>query len=205
VGKSYPDQVRAAERAEIRQRYRRRTRPGMSTLRCAELDRLFDHRYRGDVLPDDDSGRGDVRIMVHTLGRRSDPMQRITAWLARRAPWFVGEERERLIDAVMENPLRWRADTLGRMLGLTTADRSLLRICTIGPIDSTAAERKEARRLKSIERKRSIRRAAGKPLCTERTRNSVNSQAPWKAAGIDRSTWFRRRARSRNATNAATV
>jgi hypothetical protein len=201
---SYPDQVRAAERAEIRRRYRR-GKIGMSTLRTAELDRLFDHRYRGIILPDDDAGRGDVRIMLHTLGRRSEPIQRIETWLACRAPWFVGEDRDRLIEAVLDNPLRWRADTLGRMLSLTTAERTMLKIRTIGPIDSTAAERKEARRLKSLERKRSIRRAAGKPLIAERTRNSVNSQAPWKAEGINRSTWFRRRARDRTATSTATV
>jgi hypothetical protein len=202
---SYPDQVRSAERAEIRRRYRRRGKIGMSTLRTAELDRLFDHRYRRDALPDDDAGRGDIRIMLHTLGRRSDPIQRIDAWLARRASWFVGEDRDRLIEAVMDNPLRWRADTLGRMLGLTTAERAALKIRTIGPIDSTAAERKEARKRKSIERKRAIRRAAGKPHSADRVRNSVNSQAPWKAACIDRSTWFRRRARHRNATSTATV
>jgi hypothetical protein len=200
---SYPDKVRAAERAEIRRRYRR-GKIGMSTLRCAELERLFDRRYRGDVLPDDDSGRGDIRIMVHTLGRRSDPIQRIDAWLARRAPWFVGEDRDRLIAAVMNNPLRWRADTLGRMLGLTTAERSMLKIRTIGPIDSTAAERKEARRLKNIDRKRAIRRAAGKSP-RDRSQKSINAQAPWKAAGINRSTWFRRRVRDRNAATAATV
>jgi hypothetical protein len=205
VGSSYPNKVRREERAEIRRRYRRRGKIGMSTLRTAELDRLFHHRYRGDVLPDDDAGRADLRIMVHTLGRRSDPLQRIEAWLARRAPWFAGEDRDRLVEAALDNPLRWRADTLGRMLGLTTTERALLKIRTIGPIDSTAAERKEARRLKSIERKRQIRRAAGKPFSAERMRNSVNSQAPWEAAGIARCTWFRRRARHRNATSTATV
>lgn len=195
---TYPDQVRAAERAEIRQRYRRgRGKIGMSTLRCAELERLFDHRYRGDALPDDDAGRGDVRIMVHTLGRRSDPIQRIDAWLARRAPWFAGEERDRLITAVMDNPLRWRADTLGRMLGLTTADRTLLKIRSIGPIDSTAAERNEARRLKSIERKRLKRRSAGKPLRGDIVHNSIASMAPWTTAGVSERTWYRRRARER--------
>jgi hypothetical protein len=202
---SYPDKVRREERAEIRSRYRRRGKIGMSTLRTAELDRLFTHNYRGNILPDDDAGRGDVRIMLHTLGRRSDPIQRIDIWLAQRAPWFAGEERDRLVEAVMDNPLRWRADTLGRMLGLTTEVRTLLKIRTIGPIDSTAAERKEARKVASIERKRQIRRAAGKHHSADRVRNSVNSQAPWKAEGIDRSTWFRRRARDRNATSTATV
>jgi hypothetical protein len=205
VASTYPDKVRREERAEIRRRYRRRGKIGMSTLRTAELDRLFTHRYRGDILPDDDAGRGDVRIMLHTLGRRSDPIQRIDIWLAQRAPWFVGEERDRLVDAVMDNPLRWRADTLGKMLRLSTADRALLKIRTIGPIDSTAAERKEARRLAGIERKRTIRRAHGIRERAKPDGKSINAQAPWKAEGIDRRTWFRRRARARAATSHAAV
>jgi hypothetical protein len=202
---TYPDKVRIEERAEILRRYRRSGKIGMSTLRAAELDRLFDHRYRGIPLPDDDAGRGDVRIMLHTLGRRSDPVQRIDCWLACRAPWFGGAERDRLIEAVMDNPLRWRADTLGKMLGLTTADRATLKIRTIGPVDSTAAERKEARRRAGIERKRAIRRAHGIQERAKPDGKSINWQAPWKAEGINRSTWFRRRARDRHATSTATV
>lgn len=202
---TYPDKVRREERAEIRRRYRRRGKIGMSTLRTAELDRLFDHRYRGILLPNDDAGRGDVRIMLHTLGRRSDPIQRIDVWLAQRAPWFAGEDRAKLVQAVLENPLRWKADTLGRMLGLTTAERAMLKIRTIGPIDSTAAERREARRLANIERKRAIRRSAGKPLRADQHRNSINSQAPWKAVGISERTWYRRRARQRSVSATATV
>jgi hypothetical protein len=168
-------------------------------LRAAELNRLFDHRY-GAHLPDDDAGRGDVRLMVHTLARRSDPIERIEAWLSERAPWFVGEERTALTLAALEHPLRWRADTLGKLLGLTDDERSALRIRTIGPIDSTAAERAKARRVADIERKQEARRAAGiKPRLPPRN-DSIDAQAPWKAAGIHRSTWFRRRARRRNAT-----
>jgi hypothetical protein len=203
---TYPDQVRAAERAAIRERYRQRHggKIGMSTLRTAELDRLFDYRW-GNILPDDDAGRDDVRFMLHTLGRRSDPIQRIDVWLARRAPWFAGEERDALVQAVLENPLRWRADTLGKMLGLTTEVRALLKIRTIGPMDSTAAQRKEARRLKNVERKRAIRRAVGKPLRADKHRNSLKSQAPWRAEGISERTWFRRRARKRSGNATATV
>jgi hypothetical protein len=196
---SYPDQVRAAERAALKKRRRRRGQPGMATLRSAELNRLFDHRY-GGALPDDDAGRADVRLMVHTLARRADPIERIEAWLALRAPWFVGEERDTLTIAALEHPLRWRADTLGKLLGLTTAERSALRIRTIGPIDSTAAERAKTRRNADIERKRAARRAAGSMPRAPRRSDSIDAQAPWRAAGIHRSTWFRRRARSRDAT-----
>jgi hypothetical protein len=193
VASTYPDKVRREERAEIRSRYRRRGKIGMSTLRTAELDRLFDHRYRGNILPDDDAGRGDVRIMLHTLGRRSDPIQRIDTWLAQRAPWFVGDERDRLVEAVMDNPLRWRADTLGKMLGLTTTDRAMLKIRSIGPIDSTAAERKEMRRIQKRERLRAQRRANGKMERADYLRAISTIGSPWINAGISRATWYRKR------------
>jgi hypothetical protein len=91
------------------------------------------------------------------------------------------------------------------MLGLTTADRALLKIRTIGPIDSTAAEREAARRTAGIERKRAARRSAGIQPRPKPDGKSVNARAPWRAEGIDRSTWFRRRARDRHATSNAAV
>lgn len=202
---SYPDQVRAAERAAIRKRYQRRGKIGMSSLRAAELDRLFIHRYAGAQLPDDDAGRGDVRIMLHTLGHRADPLRRIDVWLEQWAPWFAGDERLSLVEAVLSNPLRWRADTLGNLLGLTTDERAILKIRSIGPIDSTAAERKEARCIDGIERRRADRRANGVMPRAEPDGKSINARAPWKAEGINRSTWFRRRARDRSATTNAAV
>ncbi|HEY8336710.1 MAG TPA: hypothetical protein VIQ05_23200 [Tardiphaga sp.] len=191
---TYPEEVRRQERAALRKR--RRSGPaGMSTLRVAELNRLFTDRYRGMLLPDDDSGRADIRLMVHHISRRhAAPEPHIEAWLADRAPWFTGEEKETLLDAAIAHPLKFKADTLGGHLRLITEERSRLRIRTIGPIDSTAAERAEARRIAGIERKRAERRAAGIGPLVEPAGGSINSQAPWKTEGISRSTWFRRRA-----------
>jgi hypothetical protein len=147
---TYPDEVRAAERAAIRQRRQRGLRSvGLAALRVAELNREFSDRYGGEILPNDDAGRDDVTIMLHHLARRSGyPMQRIDPWLDARAPWLVGHEREALLDRVFANPLRFKADTLAKKIGLTAERRARLRIKTIGAIDQTAAERKEARRIK---------------------------------------------------------
>jgi hypothetical protein len=203
---TYPDQVRAAERTAMRKRHRRGRVAGIAALRVAELNREFTDRYGGEILPDDDAGRDDVVLMLNHLARRSGyPLQRIAYWLDHRAPWLIGDERQAVVAAVLANPLRYRADTLAAKIGLTAERRARLCIRTIGAVDQTAAERKEARRLNGVERKRSIRRAAGIPVRPEPNGTSVNALAPWTAEGICRRSWFRRRARRRAVTTAATI
>lgn len=195
---SYPDEVRAAERREARNRKAWKRPIGIAALRVAELDREFTDRYGGMVLPDDDSARDDIEIMLHHLARRSrEPQRKIPQWLGARAPWLTGDERDTMVAKVLANPLRFRADTLAARIGLTAERRARLKIRTIGAIDQTAAERKEARRRGSIERKRAKRRAAGIPQRPEQSGQSITARAPWEAAGICRRTWFRRRARHR--------
>jgi hypothetical protein len=202
---SYPDEVRAGERREARKRRGWKRPIGIAALRVAELDREFTDRYGAMVLPDDDSARDDIEIMLHHLIRRSrEPKRKIPQWLDARAPWFNGNERDALVDKVLANPLKFRADTLAARIGLTAERRARLKIRTIGAVDQTAAERKEARRRASIERKRAYRCAAGTPQRQEQRGQSINALAPWKDAGVCRRTWFRRRARER-VTAAATV
>jgi hypothetical protein len=161
---SYPDQVRAAERAEIRKRYQRRHKGPVqlgppASVRVAEIDRVLTDRW-GEILPHDDAGADDAFIVCHHLARRAgDPAVRMQDWLDRRAPWMPPAERHALIERVLARPLRWKADTLAKQLGLTAANRTRLKIKSIGAIDQTSAERAEIRRLAKIEYKRK-RRAA---------------------------------------------
>ncbi len=199
---TYPEEVRKAERAALRKR-RRRGPAGKATLRVAELNRLFTYRYRSLILPDDDSGRGDVRLMVHHISRRhASPEPFIEAWLADRAPWFTGDEKDALVEAAIAHPLKFKADTIGGLLRLTTEERTNLRIRTIGPIERTAAERAEARRASGVERKRAERRAAGIGPRIEPEGGSITSRAPWEADNISRATWYRRRTSQRDETAA---
>lgn len=130
----------------------------MAALRVAELNREFTDRYGGEILPSDDAGSEDVAIMLHHLARRPDPARRMGEWLDRRAPWLVGGEREALVEHVLANPFRFKADTLAAKIGLTAERRALLRITTIGAIDCNKEERAERRRQAKVERER-VRRA----------------------------------------------
>jgi hypothetical protein len=162
---SYPDEVRRAERAEIRRRYSRRHKDAAAlgppaAVRVAEIDRIFIDRW-GEILPDDDAGSDDAFVMCHHLARRAgDPVFHMQGWLSRRAPWMLSADRAALVERVLAQPLRWKADTLGKRLGLTVADRTRLKIKTIGCVDQTSEQRAEMRRLAKIEYKRARRAAA---------------------------------------------
>jgi hypothetical protein len=102
-----------------------------------------------------------------------------------------------LIERILDDPLRFRADTLAWRLGLTEAERTLWGIRTIGSIDMTKAQRKLARKLADRERKRAQRRARKvTPRAEYLEANSLSRTKPWIAAGVSRRTWERRRGRS---------
>lgn len=67
----------AARQAEIARRYAWHARQSrgltgprlLAPIRLRELERLFEDRW-GDHLPDDDSGRDDLILAAHHIGRR---------------------------------------------------------------------------------------------------------------------------------------
>ena len=184
-------------RAEIARRYKAKNanKPPISltALRIAELRRLFLDRY-GRTLPDDDAGRDDVLVMAHHIARRQgDPSRAIRSWIELQAPWMTSTETAVTISTVLARPLRWRADKLALRLRLTEAERRRLHICTIGAIDMTKAERKEARKLRQRQRDRARRRARGAKPRHHYEANSISRAKPWLALGISRATWYRQR------------
>ena len=174
---------------ERRRQRKRGSRPSIATLRVCELNRLFHTRYRGSLLPDDDDGRDSIQIMVNHLAMLADPSLRIADWLRRCAPWFSESEAEPLIEAAIKRPRRWKADTLAKRLNLTDAERSRLKIKTVGAVDCTKEQRAKRRCEKDRLDKEAKRRAAGaKPQS-----KSINRTKPWEQEVISRSTWYRRK------------
>jgi hypothetical protein len=189
----------AAKRAEIALRYngakRGDDRVHLAPIRIAELCRIFRDRY-GQHLPEDDAGREDARIMANHLAMlNGDQRRNIASWMARWTPWMPELELARLIDQVLAKTRRWRADTLGKRLNLTEAERQRLRVTTIGACDMTKAERKAARKARKREAMRNRRKATGAKLRAEYLAESAERAKPWTAEGISRRTWYRRRKR----------
>jgi hypothetical protein len=103
---------------------------------------------------------------------------------------------EREIDAILEEnpPRRIRADTLARHLHVSDAERTLLRVYTIGAYDVPKAERIKRRKERARLRAQARRRANGvKPreqyLAEARARAEQRQKE-----GVSRATWYRRRA-----------
>lgn len=180
--------ARREEAALVRKRKKRQP-PSLVGLRLRDLNALLTARY-GEVLPNDDAGRDDARIVCHHLAQYADgnPARRIQSWVRLRAPWMTVAELEALTVECLTRPRRWRADRLAWKLRLTERDRAALRITTIGAIDCGKAARTKRRRQADIDRKRQQRQAAGaKPQAASNARIQ-----PWKQLGISRATWYRK-------------
>jgi hypothetical protein len=169
----------------------------MDHLRTRELNALARLRHpdgnRDYVVPDTPTGRH-LAIAIITHRRRPDDKRRwIDQFCRERAPWLDPDE----IDFARLRPSKARR--LGDELMLTAAERSSLRITTIAAWDQTAEQRvalcKERKRERERERRRRQRAAEG---CTPREQYEARSKArtqPWKAEGVSKTTWYRRRRR----------
>ncbi len=167
-----PDQERyeSAQHAEIDRRYNRHRREqrsvtpkDISSIRIRELERLFRHRY-GPLLPDDDSGRDDLQIVIEHLSFMEYSQERIASWSSKWAPWMPEQELEQLVGDAGAHPRRYSAQELGKRLGLKYAERAALKITTIRCVDKSLAEvadlQREQKRRHDRERQRQRREAA---------------------------------------------
>jgi hypothetical protein len=181
--------IDASNRAKRRDREARQRQPAdrrMAHFRLPELERIYADRY-GPVLPDDDAGRSDLFIAFnHIANMTGDVMARMVAWARMWAPWMGEAEVQWRAARAAQQPLRWKADTLGKLLRLTDADRQRLRIKTIGACDVSKAER-----VRRVNERRNAKRQ-------KQTRegylaaNTASRAEPWKAEGISRAKWYRR-------------
>jgi hypothetical protein len=205
--KSTPDQIVRPDPATVRakkreiacrykaeHRYKKREKPpfSMATKRVAELRRLFVSRY-GNELPDDDSGRDDAKLMLdHIAACPNASPEHLEKFLRQWCPWLEPDAIGRMTADAMGKPLRYRADTLAHRLGLTDAERSGLKITTIGAIDLTNAEREARRREQSRERSRRYRARNRTMTRAAYLAASISRTKPWEALGMKRRTWYRR-------------
>src|SRR6266567_1977573 len=144
--KNFADETREqqAQHREIAQRYARkpkrgRRRQNIAPLRIRDLQKLFAERY-GTAMPDDDSARDDLTVLLHHVAQLGDP-HALRACAARWCPWLCHGEFAAMIAEIECRPLRWRADSLAKRIGLNDATRTRLAITTIGSVDCGKAAR----------------------------------------------------------------
>ena len=135
-------------------------------IRLRELERVFRLRY-GRCLPDDDAGREDLTLVAHHIAHlRGEVVEHILGWARRWAPWMPDAEATALAESVTADRRKFTADQLAWALGLSMAERTALKITTIGAFDLGKAERAELRKAKrraaDKERRARKARAAGR-------------------------------------------
>jgi hypothetical protein len=167
----------------------------MATLRVCELQRLFLDNYQGQPLADDDSGLQDLWIMANHMaghpGNEQKSRARIVSWCKTWAPWLPADAARALADKAIAKRLKWGADKLGRLLGVTMEQRTRLRIQTIGSFEMTKAERAAAQIEKRRNRDHARRRAKGSISRADYEDRSLSKARPWKALGMSRAAWYR--------------
>lgn len=163
----------------------------MNIQRRAEIQRLIEYRHSHSCDTDDAETYLDAVLphlfRIHSASRRLD--QAIADWARNWVPTldqaFVADVVER---ARIEDPRLLKADAIAKLLKVTQAERTILKLRTIGACDRTKRQRQidRKRRNTEIQRERRARNGA-----TPRTHSKAATQ-PWKVLGISRSTYYDR-------------
>jgi hypothetical protein len=117
-------------------------------------------------------------------------------WSNRWAPHAtVAQLHEAAVEACRAHRLP-KADTLGKLLRLSYADRQAWGITTIGSYDVTKSQRSELslqrKREQDRESKKNARAKQGRKPRPEYEANSLSRTRPWEKLSISRATYYRR-------------
>ena len=161
----------------------------MPTMRRLEIE-----RYARDL---DVADTDDFRIFLiawqwHNPNSK-DPAGALMMAAQRMGGAITEEQAEQIIEEADIIPKRRTADALGRWLRLSDAMRTALKICTIGSFDVSCRQRALRRKERNRASKEMKRRAAGKKTRVEYLAAAISNTQPWRAEGISRRTWYRRR------------
>lgn len=108
-------------------------------------------------------------------------------------------ERQKMLDKVWaeRNSQKYYGllaiDKIGLILGVTPQIRREAGVRLVGAIGENPEIRKAARRHRDKEKKNEERRNAGRLNRADYEANSLSKLQPWKAEGISRASWYRRR------------
>jgi hypothetical protein len=167
-------------------------------LRYGALLKLFRHRW-GHVLPDDDSGRDDLWLLVTNVSlAAAEPEKKMHHVIEMWAPWMSTEEREAYVKHVWGLDIYERTPTakeLGERLGLTNTEREALKLWPFLPIDKTEEELAEQAKVRERERRARKRREKGIRTREAYLAELARKPRPWVAQGISRAAYYRKRKR----------
>lgn len=170
---------------------------GLRRRRLGDIRRLLRYRLQHcrQVLPDDDAGREYLHELLLILSLGAEPERKMTNAIEVHAPWMERNDAALVTDMILSHPEFARKVTareLGDRLRVTNAERELLDLRTIKPIDMTDAQLEAQRKAKDRARKALKRQKRGCRPRAEYLTQGIASAQPWKVEGIGRTTWYER-------------
>lgn len=166
--------------------------------RMNEIEKIIRARH-GAIVPETDDAFIYAEALAAVLFPEfgEDFVVMVEGFMRKWYPWATQHQIEHVIFERTQRRFKdISADALGHMLHLTDAERTSLRIRTIGACDITAAQRKRRQKLVRRDRdrmaKQVARRAAGAVPRDEYLANSLTSSKPWEAFHCSRRTWERK-------------
>lgn len=165
-------------------------------LRLREIEKLIKHRHRGAVPdPADTDSRDDCMAYVRAAALALSG-QDMDAWCRMWAPWATGADILPIAADAGKRRRMMNADGCAGLLGVTMAERTALKLKTIGACDMGATARKNLVKVRKRERDRQRqeekRREAGRKDRASYVSASLLASKPWEALQMSRRTWYRK-------------
>jgi hypothetical protein len=181
-----------------RKRAKRHDQPfSLENLRMREIEDVIRHRH-GNGIPDP-AGTDDVEL-CHAYLRAvalTPASQSASSWALVWAPWADPVTLDLMDKAAADRDRMLPADSIAKLLYVTMAERTKLKLKTIGACDISQADRQKAAKERKRERDRNRqeqrRKVEGRVDRTSYEAASLSKLKPWVAEGISRRTWERRR------------
>jgi hypothetical protein len=173
----------------------RRKRPSSFDLDARRRREIERHAKHIGAAETEDFERWLIAWAWHN-GQSTDPLAALQNAASVMAGQLSETEAEHILKQAKTIRRRRNADSLGKWLGLNYGDREKLKITSIGSKDIGKQARKELRKRANriyLERRR---RAQGIKPRAEYQANSLSQTKPWKAEGISRRSWYRKRGTS---------
>jgi hypothetical protein len=126
----------------------------------------------------------------HLNPRDGDQRFALENWCRRVGASLPTDQINRIVED--HKPRKLRADRIAKILKVTDAERTALRLTTIGACDVSKAERLRRRKERHRVAQKARRRARGIIPRDQYLAWSASRTKPWEALGISRRTWERR-------------
>lgn len=165
-------------------------------MRLREIELIIRHRHQRGI--PDPAGTDDYDSCVaYIYAVATTPRsQSVVSWCQTWAPWISDEELLELVSSVGRRKYMLGADPVARLLHVTSSERDLLGLKTIGACDQSPEDRKQAakdlKRERDRARQETKRRSAGMQNRQSQQAETLEKTKPWEVEGISRRAWFYR-------------